>query len=97
MNKTTDGGLVALAGAGVGPGLEHLEFRRESPDFSSVLSAVRLLFSLLPFQFCIDCSVDFLVYLLVSKWVGGYQVAVLPEGVVFCCEVASVLKVRLGV
>jgi len=33
MNKLTDGGLLALAGAGVGPGLEHLEFRGESPDF----------------------------------------------------------------
>jgi len=33
MNKFTDGGLLALAGAGVGPGLEHLEFRSESADF----------------------------------------------------------------
>jgi len=33
MDKITDGGLLALAGAGVGPGLEHLEFRSESPDF----------------------------------------------------------------
>jgi len=33
MNKITDGGLVALAGAGVGPGLEHLELRCESADF----------------------------------------------------------------
>jgi len=33
MNKITDGGLLALAGAGVGPGLEHLEFCGVSPDF----------------------------------------------------------------
>jgi len=33
MNKITDGGLLALAGAGVGPGLEHLEFFGESADF----------------------------------------------------------------
>jgi len=33
MNKVTDGGLLALAGAGVGPGLEHLEFRSASSDF----------------------------------------------------------------
>jgi len=33
VDKITDGGLLALAGAGVGPGLEHLEFRRESPHF----------------------------------------------------------------
>jgi len=33
MDKVTDGSLVALAVAGVGPGLEHLEFRGESPDF----------------------------------------------------------------
>jgi len=33
MNKVTDGGLLALAGAGVGPGLEHLEFRGVSSDF----------------------------------------------------------------
>jgi len=33
MVGVTDGGLLALAGAGVGPCLEHLEFRSESPDF----------------------------------------------------------------
>jgi len=33
MDQVTDEGLLALAGAGVGPCLEHLEFRRESPDF----------------------------------------------------------------
>jgi len=33
MNKVTDMGLYALACAGVGPGLEHLEILRESPDF----------------------------------------------------------------
>jgi len=33
MKKVSDGGLFALADAGVGPGLGHLEFRRESPDF----------------------------------------------------------------
>jgi len=35
VDKITDRGLLALAGAGVGPGLEHLEFRSESPDFES--------------------------------------------------------------
>jgi len=33
MYKITDGGVLALAGAGVGPGLEHLEFRGASTDF----------------------------------------------------------------
>jgi len=33
MDTVTDGGLLALAGAGVGPGLERLEFCCESPDF----------------------------------------------------------------
>jgi len=33
MGKVTDGGLLALAGAGVGPGLEHLEICGESPGF----------------------------------------------------------------
>jgi len=33
MDKVTDGGLLALAGAGVGPCLEHLEFRGTSADF----------------------------------------------------------------
>jgi len=33
MDKVTDVGLLSLACAGVGPGLEHLEFRGESPDF----------------------------------------------------------------
>jgi len=29
----------------------------------------------------VDCCVDFRVSLFVSKWVGGYQVEVLPQGV----------------
>jgi len=33
MNKITDVGLLALAGAGVGPGLEHLEVRGATADF----------------------------------------------------------------
>jgi len=33
IDKITAGGLVALAGAGVGPGLEHLEFRGASAYF----------------------------------------------------------------
>jgi len=51
MNNVTDGGLLALAGAGVGPGLEHLEFRGESPDFSvQFLLLFRWLVSFSPFS-----------------------------------------------
>jgi len=60
MNQITDGGLLALAGAGVGPCLEHLEFRGTSADFlfnSSCFSFV--VFTSFPFQFGVDRSVDF--------------------------------------
>jgi len=44
MDRITDGGLLALAGAGVGPCLEHLEFRGASADFlSSISGTLRLL------------------------------------------------------
>jgi len=60
MNKVTDGGLLALAGAGVGPVLEHLEFRRESPDFQfhSWCFSVVVVTSY-PFQFGVDRFFDF--------------------------------------
>jgi len=98
MDKVTDGGLLALADAGVGPGLEHLEFYGESADvqFNSECFSL-VVYTSSPFQFGVDRSVDFRVYLLASKWVRGYQVAVLPEGVVFCCLWASVLILRLVV
>jgi len=43
MNNITDESFVALAGAGVGPGLEHLEFRCESAYFQSDSFFSRLL------------------------------------------------------
>jgi len=64
---------------------------------SSIPGALRWLLSLLPlFQFGVGRSVDFLVYVLVSKWVGCYQGEVLPESVVFvCCMCSSVLMLML--
>jgi len=84
MDQVTDEGLLALAGAGVGPALEHLEFHRESPDFqfNSWCFSVVVLTSYPPL-FGVDRSVDFRVSLLVSEWVGCYQGTVPPEGVFF--------------
>jgi len=84
MGKVTDGGLLALAGAGVGPGLEHLEFRSEAPDFQFNLWC----FSVVVVTSYPPCSVlivlwIFWVCLLVSNWVGCYQRALFPTGVVF--------------
>jgi len=46
MDKITDGGLLALAGAGFGPCLEHLEFRGVSADLSSIPGGFRWFLSL---------------------------------------------------
>jgi len=50
MDKVTDVGLLSLACAGVGPGLEHLEFCCESPDFhfNSWVFSVVIVTSALP-------------------------------------------------
>jgi len=81
MDTVTDGGLLALAGAGVGPGLEHLEFCGESPDFHFNPWCFSFVVFTSPPRFGADGSFDFHVYLFASNWVGCYQVGDLPEGV----------------
>jgi len=97
MNKVADGGLLALAGAGVGPCLEHLEVRSESADFQFNPWFFRWLFSLPPrSSSALIVLLIFWVYVWVSNRVGCYQGAVLPERVVFvCCMCSSVLMLML--
>jgi len=96
MSKVTDGGLLALAGAGVGPGLEHLEFFGESAYFEFNSWCFSLVVALPPLSSsALIVLLIFWVHVLVSNWVGSYQGAVLPESVFFCLY-ASVLTVRLG-
>jgi len=62
MDNVTDGGLLALVGAGVGPALEHLDFHGESAyfQFNSWCFSV-IVYTSSPFQFGVDRSVDFRV------------------------------------
>jgi len=96
MNNVTDESLVALVGAGVGPDLEHLEFRGESAyfQFNCWCFSVVVVASSPSYSAWIVLLI-FGVYPLVSIWVGCHQGAVLPEGVVVCCLCASVLVLRL--
>jgi len=95
MNKVTDGGLVALAGAVVGPGLEHLEFRSELAcfQFKSWWFSVVVVSS--------SPSNTALIVLLISglsfgEYVGGLlSGGCSPRRCVFLCLCASVLILRL--
>jgi len=96
MNKVTDVGLLALAGAGVGPGLHHLEFRGVSPDFQLNFGCFLRVVFIVPL-FCIDHCVEFRFFLLVSKVVSCYFRGEVSQKVyVLCYLCASVLSQRLG-
>jgi len=85
VSSVTDVGLLTLAGAGVGPRLEHLELRGESPDFQCSSCCCSLFVFISPSAFTI--LLIFWVYVLLRYWVCDFQGGMLPESVCFALSV----------